>query len=390
MVQSFRMAVRAAVCVSLMIGLAAAQQQPAPDNVRKVGTVKAVNGKTVTLKVDAGPDVNIVVQDSTSLRQLPAGKKSLSDALPLQLQDIHVGDRMLAAGKPSDDGQSVTAVTIVVMKQAELAQEQQHDREDWQKRGVGGIVTAIDASAGTITVSVTPTYNIAIQTSPKTVFLRYAPTSVKFSDARKGTFDQIKNGDQLRARGDRSEDGKQVAAEEIVSGTFRNIAGTVISVDAANNTMNVMDLITKKPVTVQITPDSQLRKLTPQMAMGLAMLVKGRPEGAAPPTAPSGSGSTAPTGSTGPTGPGGEARRNGPPDLQRMLGRVPTVALADLQKGEALMIVSTQGEGAAPVNAITLLAGVEPVLTASANASSAASLLSGWNMSQSMGEGGPQ
>jgi hypothetical protein len=376
-----RKAIRLALCIGLGIGMAAAQQQPAPGNVvRKVGTVKAIAGKTVTLKIDSGSDVNIILQDSTSLRQLPPGKKTLADALPLQVQDIHVGDRMLAAGKPSDDGQSITAVTIVVMKQADLAQQQQHDREDWQKRGVGGIVTAIDASAGMVTISVTPTYNIVIQTSPKTAFLRYAPNSVKFSDATKGTFDQIKNGDQLRARGDRSEDGKQVTAEEVVSGTFRNIAGTVISVDAAENTMNVMDLITKKPVTVKITPDSQLRKLTPQMAMGLAMLVKGRPEGAAPPA----------QSDSGATGPAAGARRNGPPDLQRMLGRVPTVALADLQKGEAVMIVSTQGEGATPVNAITLLAGVEPVLTASSSAGSAASLLSGWNMSQSMGDTGPQ
>lgn len=178
-------------------------------------------------------------------------------------------------------------------------------------------------------------------------------------------------GDQLRARGDRSEDGKQVAAEEIVSGTFRNIAGTVTSVDAANSTINVMDLITKKPVAVKVTTDTQLRKLTPQMAQGLAMLLRGRPEGTPPAPASSGP-------------PGG--RPGGPPDLQRMLGRVPAVTLADLQKGDALMIVSTGSAGSSPVSAITLLAGVEPVLTASSNAGSAATLLSGWNMSASMGD----
>ena len=366
-----------ALCLAIAaVGLGAAQDQAAPTPmVRKVGTVKAINGKTVTLKADSGADVNIIVQDSTSLRQLPAGQRDLKAAVPIQFQDIQVGDRMLAGGKASDDGQSVTAVSVIVMKQADLAQKQQHDREDWQKRGVGGIVSAIDAANSTITVSVTPTFSIAVKTSDTTVFLRYAPDSVKFSDARRGTFDQIKTGDQLRARGDKSEDGKQVAAEEIVSGSFRNIAGTVTSVDAANNTISVNDLITKKPVVVKVTSDTQLRKLTPQMAQGLAMLLKGRPEGA-PPT---------PT-SSGP--PGG--RPGGPPDLQRMLGHVPTVTLADLQKGEALMIVSTEGQGTAPVNAITLLAGVEPVLTASSSASGAATLLSGWNMSASMGDAASQ
>lgn len=376
-----------ALCLAMSaVGLAAAQDAatpqaaPAPQDsatpkARKVGTVKAINGKTITLKVDSGAEVNIIIQDSTNLQQLPAGQTDRNALRPIQFQDIQVGDRMLAGGKASDDGQSVTAVSVIVMKQADLAQKQQRDREDWQKRGVGGIVTAMDPSSATITVSVTPTFSIAIKTSDKTVFLRYAPDSVKFSDAKRGSFDQIKTGDQLRARGDKSEDGKQVTAEEIVSGSFRNIAGTVTSVDAANNTINVMDLITKKPVQVKVTSDSQLRKLTPQMAQGLAMLLKGRPEGAPPTPASSGP-------------PGG--RPGGPPDLQRMLGHVPTVTLADLQKGDALMIVSTQSQGAAPVNAITLLAGVEPVLTASSSASGAATLLSGWNMSASMGDAASQ
>jgi hypothetical protein len=350
---------------------AAPQQQPASEAVaRAIGTIKAVNGQTVTLKTDSGSDVNIIIQDSTRLTQLPAGQTDLKTAVPTQLKDVQVGDRMLARGKPAPDGQSVVAAVAVVMKQADLAQKQQHDREDWQKRGVGGIVTAIDAANGMLTVSVTPAYSVVVKTSAKTVFLRYASDSIKFSDAIKATFGQIKDGDQLRARGDRSEDGKQVSAEEIVFGSFRNIAGTVISVDATNNSINVMDLLTKKAALVKLTPDSQLRKLTPQMAQGLAVLLKGGPETASPASA-----------SSGPAG----SRRGGPPDLQRMLGRVPAVTLADLQKGDALMIVSTPGEGASPVNAITLLAGVEPLLTAS-NASGAATLLSGWNLSSSTGD----
>ncbi|HEY6248909.1 MAG TPA: DUF5666 domain-containing protein [Candidatus Angelobacter sp.] len=375
-VRRLRMASGLTLCLMVTAITLALAQQTAPEAAtRKVGTIKAIDGQTVTLKADSGPDIKIIIQESTRLAQLPAGQTDLKAALPIQLKDVQVGDRMLARGKAGDDGQSVTASLVIVMKQADLAQKQQHDREDWQKRGVGGIVTAIDSSGGIVTVSVTPSYSITIKTSPKTIFLRYSPDSVKFSDAKRGTFDQIKNGDQLRARGDRSEDGKQVTAEEIVSGAFRNIAGTVTSVDASNNSIKVMDLITKKSVLVKVTSDSQLHKLTPTMAQGLAMLLKGRPEGTPPAQASSGP-------------PGG--RPGGPPDLQRMLGRVPAVTLAELQKGDALMIVSTQSEGASPVSAITLLAGVEPVLTASSSASGAATLLSGWNMSSSMGDAASQ
>jgi hypothetical protein len=70
-----------------------------------------------------------------------------------------------------------------------------------------------------------------------------------------------------------------------------------------------------------------------------------------------------------------------------MLSRIPNVTLAELQKEDAVMVVSTQDNGTG-VMAITLLAGVEPILTASPNG--AAALFSGWNLGTPGGEGGPQ
>ena len=46
------------------------------------------------------------------------------------------------------------ALAIVVMKQADVAQKHQQDMQDWQRRGAGGIVSTIDASAGTILLDV--------------------------------------------------------------------------------------------------------------------------------------------------------------------------------------------------------------------------------------------
>ena len=86
------------------------------------------------------------------------------------------------------------------------------------------------------------------------------------------------------------------------------------------------------------------------------------------------------------SGPGGGQGGNGPPDLQRMLSRLPNSTLADLQKGDAVMIVSTEGTDSGPVTAITLLAGVDAILTASPN-QSASTLLSPWSLNASGGEG---
>ena len=80
-----------------------------------------------------------------------------------------------------------------------------------------------------------------------------------------------------------------------------------------------------------------------------------------------------------------EQGANGPPDLQRFLGRTPNSTLAELQKGDAVMIVSTQSADSGTVTAITVLAGVEPILTASPNRG--AMMLSPWTLGGAGGEG---
>jgi Domain of unknown function (DUF5666) len=259
------------------------------------------------------------------------------------------------------------------MKQSDVAAKQEQERQDWQKRGIGGLVSAVDPSSGTITITTgagSTKKSVAIHTTAATVFRRYAPDSVKFDDAKASALDQVKPGDQLRARGNKNADGTEFAAEEVVSGLFRNIAGTIESLNAAANTVTVKDLLSKKSVVVRITSDSQVRKLPLQMAQMIAMRLKGgggsggaSNGGAAAPQQASANGAS-PGGQSRPGGMGGN-RSGGSPDFQQMLSRMPPAGLSDLQKGDAVMIVSTEGTDSGAVTAITLLAGVEPILQAS-------------------------
>ena len=293
---------------------------------------------------------------------------------------MQVGDRLLAGGNAAEDGKSVLATTAIVMKKADIAEKQEQDRQEWQKHGVGGVVKSVDAGTGTIKIptGTLPAKDLTIHVSQNTIIRRYAPDSVKFDDAKPGTLNQIKTGDQLRARGTRSADGSELVADEIVSGTFRNIAGTVVATDQGNNSVTVMDLATKRPVTLKITADSQLHKLPPMMAQRIAMRLKGITSGGLGGGAAAGSPRTA--NAEGPSPGNGQGQRSGgPPDFQQMLSRMPEVALANLQKGDALMMVATEGSANSPSTAIILLSGVEPILTAAP--SQAGTILSPWNLS---------
>jgi len=361
-----------------------------------VGTIKAISGNTLTLATDSGAELSVVLPSDVKLLRVAPGSKDLKDATPIQLADLKGGDRILVRGKMGDDGKTFAATTVVAMKKEELAEKVAHEKEEWQRRGIGGLVKAVDAPNGVVTIGVMSaagSKDVAVHATRSTVVRRYAPDSVKFDDAKISSLEAVKVGDQLRARGMRSADGAEFAAEEIVAGSFRNIAGTILAVDPKAGTMSVSDLATKKPLEVRFTSDSEVRKLPQPMAQRIAARLKGVspdvsqkgasiPQASQPVAAPSsgGAGQGAPGGAGG--GPGGR----GGGDLQQMLSRLPPTPLSDFQKGDAVMIVATSGESDSQPTVIMLLGGVEPILQASPQGQ-AASILTPWSLSSGGGGG---
>ena len=362
--------------------------QTDPSTQRAVGSIKAITDNGITLASDSGEEIKVTLQDSARILRVAPGEKDLKNATPVQKQDLQVGDRILVRGKAGADTHSISAAAVIVMKQADVAGKRQQEREDWQKRGLGGLVTAVDASSATITISMmsfSGNKSVAIHTTKDTVLRRYAPNSVKFDDAKVAPLDQIKVGDQLRARGTKNADATELAAEEVVSGSFRNLAGQITAVDPAANTLTLKDALSKQTVVVRVTGDAQLRKLPPEFAQRIAMRLKGGMAAGIPGAGAAVGGGDRPRGqgagqfpSAGGGGMGG--RSGGPPDIQQILNRMPPASLTDLQKGDVVMIVSTEGDSAGAVNAITLLAGVEAILTVAPNASQAM-MLSPWSLS---------
>jgi hypothetical protein len=350
-----------------------------------MGAVVSIEATGFTIQTDSGTRLTVLLLDHAILLRVAPNQKDLKNATKINAGEISVGDRILVRGHISDDQKSLLATAAIVMSKVDITRKQEAERLEWQ-RGMGGLVSSVDPATSTVTISMAALgtlKKVAIHISKDTILRRYAADSVRFDDAKPGTLDQIKPGDQLRARGTRNEDGSEFAAEEIVSGSFRNIAGTVSSIDISQNTISVTDLKTKKPVLVKFTADSQLRKLPPTMAQRIAMRLQGGAAGGPPNEAAAGGGARVtgqPAGAPPSGGGPGGSRPGGAPDLQQILNRMPPATLADLQKGDAVMIVATGGTASGGVTAITLLGGVEAILASSGSASQAM-FMSPWNLS---------
>jgi hypothetical protein len=356
----------------------------APPVSRYLGSITAINGNTLTVKTDTGESHQVTVPDGAALKRIEPGQKDLSSAAAISFSDLAVGDRVLVRLDPATvSANPPSAQQIIAIKAADVAQKQEQEREDWQKRGIAGLVKSVDAASGTIaiTTGAGPTAKtVTVKIAAATVLKRYAPASVRFDQALPAPIDAIRAGDQLRACGEKSADGSTIAAEEVVSGTFRNLSGTVAAIDPAASTISIKDLATKKSYTIHIGPDAQMHRLPEQMAQVIAARLKGTAPAGAQRTAGSGSSGSGSSGAGRTAGGGGGGGQGGDPG--QFLARTPAIQITDLQKGQAVMVVAADGTGnnagnnTGDVNAVTLLAGVEPLLEAPA----ARDLLSSWSM----------
>ena len=361
-----------------------AQSPPAPQTTdagistgRVIGEVTGIDASSrhITVKTDGGSVVNVAADDKTGFMRAQPGAKTLEGASKIAFTDIGLGDRVLAMGKVSDDHKSVPARAVIVMTKADIAKKQDHDRAEWKRRGITGTIASLNPDTKEITVTFRSregSHPVVIGTAGSNVgFRRYAPDSIKFSDARPGTFDELKVGDQVRALGEKSEDGSRFVPEELVSGSFRTLSGTVVAVDGAANELKIKDLESKQPVTVVVRPDSLVKRFPADFAAMLAARSQGQAPGGIPPQG-AGSGARPQGGGEGPRreggpggGPGGGFGRGGGGfDFQDMLDRMPAVAIADLKPGDMVIVSSTKGADPGRVTAIAIVSGIEPLVNA--------------------------
>jgi hypothetical protein len=309
---------------------------------RVFGEVMSIDAakQRMTVRTEAG-EFEVLLNDKTKYLRIPPGEETMEKAETITFADISVGDRAIARGQVSAEQKVVQARQIVVMSKAAIVQKRAHDREEWRRRGIVGRIASLDPATKVIALSTTTSEGekkVALTVADKTGFRRYSADTVKFTETLPSSFGELKVGDQVRALGEKSADGTSFAAEEIVSGSFYAFTGKITAINVAASEITLTDQKTKQPITVVISKDSLIRRLSPEIIALLMRQPKVTPAGTASPSSAT--------------------------SIQEKIENLPAITINDLKPGDAVRVSTTHGANASRVTAISLAAGVEELLKA--------------------------
>ncbi|MEQ1924051.1 MAG: hypothetical protein ABL952_16225 [Pyrinomonadaceae bacterium] len=340
------------------------------------GDVAAISATTLSITTKTGT-VSVALSDKTAFKKVSAETRSLTTAIAGALADVVAGDQVTVSALQAADGKTMNARTVYFVSKADILAKNAKDVAEWQRRGIAGKITAVNAQTNQITVDIrglTGSTTMTVTPKADAKFIRYAPDSERFDEAKPSTFTEIKAGDTIRALGDKNTEGTAMTAETVLTGAFLTVAGTIVSTDPAKNEVVIKDLQTNKDVTVALGTTSVMKKFPSEMAERMAGMQAGggaamggpggvqivRPPtqgGQGQPAAGAGQGQP---GGNGPRGMGG--RPGGGGGIDDMLERFPSVTIADLKAGDMIAVSSTKGVTPDRIRAIKLLAGVEPFI----------------------------
>ena len=294
------------------------------------GTVTEFKALEIEVQADNGEAVYVKFGPDTQVVTVVPGESDLGKAKPAAITDIVLGDRVMASFVSG----LIPARRVVLITRRDIAKRNDAERQDWKTRGINGVVSAVQGDLILLELR-TPqgAHTVTVTVNAKTKIRRYAPDSVRFADAVASSVAEIAKGDQLQARGQKSEDQASVTAEDVVFGTFLTKLGTVTAVNPESGEIQIQEAVTGKPLTIHISAASQL-KMMPDMRAMFVKAPPGGPDNHAPEPA-------------------------GRFDLQQALERLPLATLHDLKVGGGVLFTSTRGVKSDELTAIMLLANAD-------------------------------
>jgi hypothetical protein len=358
--------ISASTVVLLLIGsvLSTFAQTPDMKPLLLTGEVTAISVTEKTISLSSNKSIILITFTNESVfKRVPPENPKLSAATASNVSEIGVGDKVLVSGFYSNDKPSFAARSVYLMNKSEIAAKAEREREAWRTRGISGKISALNPQTQDITVSIrgfAGAREVVIKPKEKVIYRRYAQDSVKYDDAKLSSFTELKIGDQLRALGDRSADGEIFSAEQILSGSFKMVGGTITAIDLAKKEITVKDIETNKPATIIVIDSTVLKKFPPEVAQMMAMRMMGgdaqgpavgaagvRPPGQAPKAIPNG------------VAPSNGGVRAGRGDFDDMVNNFPSLTISDLKVGDAIAISTSVGIVNNRFTAFKLLSGVD-------------------------------
>ena len=310
-----------------------------------------VHSLELAIKADDGRMQWVKFSSATDVLLAAPGEKDLSHAQAARMSDIARDDRVMVSYVEG----MAEARRIVVVAASAIARRNVAERADWEKRGITGIVASREGDQIVLEIRTAQgAQHVNVAVTAKTNVRRYAPDSVKFTEAEPAKLAQIAAGDQVRVRGNQSEDGGSVAADDVVFGTFVTMLGTVTEVDRAKNELHIVDLTSKKPVAVRLTADTRLKKMPDMREM--------------------------------------PAGHDGPPqaaNIAQMLQQLPAGVLDDLKVGSSVVVTSTRGARPDRVTGIMVVANVDAIVKMAQSQADGASPMEALNRMHGGMLGGP-
>jgi Cu/Ag efflux protein CusF len=353
------------VALLAFVTAGAQTQQGATAQQRLVGEVTAVDAAahTVTVRADSGETVTLSTNEQTTYTRMAPGVTDLKLGEKVTFEAVRVGDRLLAPGVSASGG---AAARLILMARPGGGNQN-------AGRRLNGRVVSVDAAKKLIVVQARGREgqeSVTVDASAARA-MRYAPDSMRPADAVPASLADVRAGENIRATGERSADGASFKAEEVLTGSFARFAGTVAGVDAQRGELTVK---TDDGASVKLSfgARSSLRRLTPEAEQALAKQraefeqrreqrraerQQQRQQGG---QAAQGEGGGRRRGEGQGRGEGGGPRRGGPGgggNFQQMFDSLPAVTLAELKKGDAVVVTVTPGADASQATVVSLVTG---------------------------------
>jgi hypothetical protein len=175
-------------------------------------------------------------------------------------KNIQMGDRVCVQLEKSAQK---AAARILLMTRSDIQTQQKEVLSVLQHNSAYGTITSLNAGNRTIEIAETlkdgTAKSLTVHTSSPVMVRRYLPNANVAADGIASNWERLHPGDPIYVAGQRSTTSASIHADVILLGGVRSILGTVISIDALQEVLDLQDLSSDLLIAAHIRPDALFR-----------------------------------------------------------------------------------------------------------------------------------